>query len=283
VFTEYTDIEFQQHLGERRAYDAVGYCIYCRASGVSLTDEHTIPDGMGGRHVLPKSSCRACQAHINVFEQYCMRTLFPNTRARWGIRASKKRPEPKRSVRIRTLDGKVERVWKPISELPVLTVLPVWPEPYAIKALDPPEKWDGFQWAHEPFEWDDVRKHLGAQAIITEETKPFRFAQFLAKIAHSHSIAAIGRDYFEPWLTPIILSQEPCAWIHLVGGSLDLAPAEPGHALQIGFSTMSRPIDGMPLGIFSIRLFPHLGAPTYHVVVGKMLRSWPPAVVDDPA
>ena len=269
------DNSYLKNLSERMVYDPIGHCIYCRAHDKKLTDEHTIPDGMGGRHILPKASCESCQKTINLFEQYCMRTLFPNTRAAWGIKGSRKRQEPKRSIKVKKRDGTIQRIHRPISQLPILTALPVWPEPFALEGREPTETFAGFQWVHEPFDWEDVQREFDADAILTEEIKPYRFARFIAKIAHAHSVAILGEDRFEPWLTGLICDPKPQPWIHLVGGSIKVPPPEPQHTIQMWFAVIRRRTDKMNLGMFTIRLFPQIGGPVYHAIIGRMLKPWP--------
>ena len=270
------DNSLAQNIGARKVYDPVGHCIYCLASNVPLSDEHTIPNGLGGRHILPAASCEKCQKIINVFEQYCMRTMFANTRAQLKIRSSKKRPEPKRSIRVRKRNGTIERVYKPISELPVITNLPVFPEPFALRGLAGPETFDGFQWTHGPA-GEKMKKALedfDAVGFLTEEIKPFHLARMLAKIAHSHAIAMLGEDSFEPWLPELILN-ENMSYPYWVGSELPIRPATPEHTMTIEFGVTNRSTDRTPLGVIYIRLFPNLGGPIYLVVIGKMLKPWP--------
>jgi hypothetical protein len=68
-------------------YRAVNACIYCGAVNVSLTDEHIVQDGLGGRHELPKASCQVCQRIINEeFEQYCLRSVLGTARAHFRLK-----------------------------------------------------------------------------------------------------------------------------------------------------------------------------------------------------
>lgn len=265
---------FEKHLGERAVYPDVGYCIYCGRSSVPLTDEHTIPDGLGGRHILPKASCTACQKTINTFEQYCMRTFLGNVRASLGIKAAKRRPRPPASVRVRRKDGTIERVSKPIEELPVFVAFPVFPAPFALLGLPAPEIFDGLQWVRVPADIDRALVDFDASEFLSEVIKPQLFARMLAKIAHSHCIAVLGADRFRSVLPPLILN-EGMRYIQWVGGSLKIEPPEPDISFRIDFEIVPRFTDGALLGVCGIRLFPNLGGPTYRIVIGEMLKPWP--------
>src|ERR1700722_13971721 len=79
-------------------YPPVGRCIYCGADAgeAELTDEHIVPFALGGRSVLPKSSCRRC-AHItgSVVERFCLRQMLGAVRTQRGFptRRPKERPQ----------------------------------------------------------------------------------------------------------------------------------------------------------------------------------------------
>jgi hypothetical protein len=68
--------EPRDFISDKKIYPPANECIYCGAHD-GLTDEHTFPDGLGGRHILPKACCPRCQKVINEeVEQYCQRTLL---------------------------------------------------------------------------------------------------------------------------------------------------------------------------------------------------------------
>ena len=53
-----------------------GACIYCGATDAALSDEHVVPYGLGGSHVLRKASCCRCAAITSKFERKVMRELW---------------------------------------------------------------------------------------------------------------------------------------------------------------------------------------------------------------
>jgi hypothetical protein len=70
---------------------ALDICMYCRLSDTKLTDEHIIPDGIGGNLVLPLSSCQKCASHFAQFEQHMVRHRFRLVRSALGIHSRKKK------------------------------------------------------------------------------------------------------------------------------------------------------------------------------------------------
>lgn len=275
-------IEFRpdgEDVGIRRVYDPVGFCIYCGAKGVPLSDEHPIPDGLGGRHILPKSTCKPCQKIINEeVEQYCLRTFLGLPRAALDIRSSKKKPRARPSIRVRRKDGAIERIQLE-GDIPPVIFMPVWPMPFTLQGKPAPETFDGMHWASKP---NETLAALNAEAVISEHIQPAKFARFLAKISHSVAIAVFGAAFFKPVLPDLILGRKK-VYIDFVGGSLDIRPPESDSAILTDFWPYERKLDGHEYLVAHIRLFPLLGAPDYVVVVGEKLQPWPEGPDDLPS
>ena len=73
---------------ERNEYGPVGFCIYCKTLGSDdnpVTDEHIIPEGMGGPMVLRDASCQDCARVISAAEGFCQRNMFPGLRALYQL------------------------------------------------------------------------------------------------------------------------------------------------------------------------------------------------------
>src|SRR5450759_2184663 len=71
----------------------VGSCIYC-AKPEGLTDEHIVPLGLGGNFILPKASCKKCNAITSAFELKVLRgfMLDARTAGQFPTRRRKQRP-----------------------------------------------------------------------------------------------------------------------------------------------------------------------------------------------
>jgi hypothetical protein len=267
-------IEFgpdREEIGQRRVYDPVGFCIYCAATDCKLTDEHPVPSGLQSEHILPEASCAPCQKIITEeFEQYVLRTLLGLPRAAFGIKSRRKKPAPLPSIRVRRPDGRVYRLHFEEGPPPII-FMPVWPTPYTLQGKPAPDSFAGANWAWQP---KGTLEQLGADAIISESIEPMKFARFLAKIAHGLAVAKFGTEFFNPWLQEIILGRDE-RFIHFVGGSLEVRPAESESAILMGFWPYQSSTNGPDLLVAHIRLFPMLGAPDYVVIVGEVLQPWP--------
>jgi hypothetical protein len=100
--------------------EKIGICIYCGRDDRKLTNEHAIPDAIGGKYVLEKACCWNCQREINPFEQRVLRKAWGIARARMNMRGrSKKKRAPARPfgflhddtpIPIPLMDGSVDLV-----------------------------------------------------------------------------------------------------------------------------------------------------------------------------
>jgi hypothetical protein len=66
------EVFFSGTLFLMRRYEPIGTCIYCGAVE-DLRDEHIIPKALNGGWILPKASCRSCEAITSKFEMKVLR------------------------------------------------------------------------------------------------------------------------------------------------------------------------------------------------------------------
>jgi len=265
---------------ERWVYPPVNECIYCGAKNVPLTDEHPVPEGLGGRQILPKACCKTCQKIINEeFEQHCLRTLFSNIRAVLGIKGTRKRKPVRHSIKIITRSGETKRIYRDPAQLPPVFALPMYPEPFFMSGQQPSATYRGAMWKYVGDPKKPLFDELDAFSIIPEPTTARQLARFIAKMAHSLAWARYG-PIFEPFLPPIILGQNKL-FIEYVGGSLVPHLPEP-HSSGM-FRCWIKPGTDDKYLVATFRLFARLdGSPIYHAVVGKLLGPWPPEGRPDP-
>ena len=85
-------------LPQTKIYAPVGHCIYCGSREWSpgcnrkLGDEHIVPEGLGGKLILPESSCKSCEKITSKFELEWLRSSFFAVRVQKGLGKKKKRP-----------------------------------------------------------------------------------------------------------------------------------------------------------------------------------------------
>lgn len=263
----------------QRRLNPVGACIYC-GSVEALTDEHILPDGIGGDLILPAASCKPCQDKIKPWETRVQKRNLGATRAASGVRSRKRRGRNKgeekrlyRAVAKAVGDRPIDEDRGPemdASELPRMVLLET--------TKGRPELLGG------PLPENGLCVVVAARADVgpTEYTIDFHayggdVMRLIAKIAHGFAVASVGVDAFEPFLTDIILADKHDPeefWKHI--GSLPIRThTDIIHRVRV--VKMTAPIRSKSgLGIFltpvivaHVQLFANCSGPIYEVVVGR--------------
>jgi hypothetical protein len=193
-------------------------CIYCACDVVSsdlLTREHIIPNKMHGRLILRHASCSDCAKIINSeIESFMLGSTLKVPRTQLRMKTSK----PVRTLPIGRWDSdssnwpqnmndvnfRFEEI--PVDEYPLNIMFPTFPPP-------------GILWDNEKSELFSV---VGVETYIDKPTpyaqegtrsaicipfSPDTILRFIAKIAHSAAIAALGDDSFTALLPDVILGK----------------------------------------------------------------------------
>jgi len=264
-----------------RRYDPVGTCIYC-GSTANLSDEHIIPLGLGGRMVLPQSSCGLCSEKTSFFEMTCLRTMYGSLRQLYGLPSRRKKKQPQKlplKVKYKPTDD-----WTKIlvdqTDYPFLVTFPYFPMPNLItgkqtaspKGARTNRLWIRGASAYEGF-FDHLQRltsELQVDSIMPEsEARMEEFCQMLAKVGHSYAVAELGYGKFKPLLLPHIIDKELSNCADFIGSlDRDEAPSKNIHEL----SMIDNPKN---YTIVRMRFLAVLGTPTYYVVVGQKNKELP--------
>ena len=275
----------------------VNRCIYCRSTIKRLTDEHIVPEGLGGQRVLFRASCTTCQKKIDAIENACLhKTMLRDIRYRRGIGERNKEDRPtdlEAWVKVRGDESEVvlppglfpggwEIRRRPYSQHPTFFVLPILKPPGVLRGVPQRDcnEADAVldMWHYvAPF---DTASDPPLTDIYTEVwfSNPL-FVRMIAKIAHGVAVWEFGLDNIEPVLPPLILGDDPSLSFYLVGGGApaNLPPSKTPLHLEV-LRTTTKEIHVI------IRLFADLtglphdlrpGAPVFHVVVGRHLKNLP--------
>jgi hypothetical protein len=261
-----------------KRYDAVGGCIYCGSTS-SLSDEHIVPLGLGGRWVLPKASCRDCAKKTSSAELAFLRTMFGPLRMYYDMPTRRPRERPEKLPLKVKLTPEADWSYIDVDQkiYPFLVLFPVFGMPDELSGYTT----SGERGAAARTFWirgasfrDGLIPHLEALAAelkvaAIEPTATARVPEFVrtvAKIAHAFAVAEIGLDSFRPFLTPMICQAETSNSVQYVGGLMHTEPRTSAlHEISFGTHTCIRPdIVGV-----RIRLFATLETPTYFVAVGQ--------------
>jgi len=257
----------------------VGYCIYCGARDCALTDEHTIPDGLGGKTKLLKSSCEKCQKIINdEIENYCQKTLFKNPRLHFGIRSekSKRKKVPPDPATVRIIDGAGdERIIYPnLDKYPLMLTLPMFPPPIAMRRdFQSNREESGAKWVYGSNRIQRYVTENQLTAVKSPLVDPLRVLRLVAKIAHSHAIG-LYPGMFTPLLRAIILGNTAKCFRYVGGDMREWPPESCGQRLS--YFQARRAADGQMFLGAEVRFFCNMGAPIYYALVGRISRQSPP-------
>lgn len=262
----------------KKTYAAENCCIYCGTTE-ELSDEHIVPFGLGGRWVLPKSSCGDCAKKTGAFEGTCQRTMFSSLRMYYNLPTRRRKERPKKlplKVKL-TPDAEWSFIDGDQDVYPFLVLLPF---------LRMPDELSGYTtsgergaavrrlWVRGASFRDGIMPHLDALAAelnvsaiepTATVTAP-EFFRMLAKIAHAFAVAELGRGSFSPFLMPMICNADTSNSVQYIGGLQFGERATTGlHELSFGSHTCARP------NIVAVRiwLLASLETPTYYVAVGR--------------
>jgi hypothetical protein len=262
-----------------KKYAAQTACIYC-GSLATLSDEHIVPFGLGGRWILPKASCGKCAAHTSAFEGTCLRTMFGPLRLYYDLPSRRRNARPKK-LPLKVKFATSEKDWTEVEVdqeiYPFLILFPNYLMPDELsgfKTTSPRDAATNSFWIRGASFRYGLTEHLEelamklnvAEIMPTATFQTPEFCLMLAKIAHSYAVAELGLDSFSAFLPPMIQSKDVSNRVQYIGG---LPSAEPRsrnlHEISFDSHTCHRP----DIVSVRIRLFSSLEAPTYYVAVGK--------------
>jgi hypothetical protein len=277
----------------------VAHCVYCPNPG--STDEHIIPQGLGGVDFLLHGSCKVCQKIINEevewpFADYCQ-----------DVRYLHKLGRRRRSTRLTAAPTKVHHDPDAFREGENPNDAEGWQEvtlPYAerLNAVTLPYlNWPGMYLGRSPTEstadpvidywWysnkspDEIPAEGAPAVIYSEDTFALAILyRQLAKIAHCAAVQKYGLGGFTPFLVDIVLGRDLSKATYYIGGyphpggvGQTWAPSET--PFEIGTHVQPVPFVGYPHVTCQIRLladlFNHQGAtsPVYFVIAGRVAPS----------
>lgn len=257
-------------------YLPVGYCIYCGRAGVDLSDEHIIPYGLNGDHVLPAASCEKCAAVTSLIEREMLKGEMAQVRAALSFKTRRPKDVPKSFPLLVTRGGKEERVDAPIADHLVLLPLPIYPAPAFINPYDYSggiklDKVQVLRFGQDP---EELLKTYGAEKVGMEFRIDHRiFARLLAKIAYAFALAHLkGRRFRTVYVLPIIMGDVSDAgkWIGSSEAVLDPEPPGVQHSMQMKTFRQQPEQGGAEIAIVLMKLFADVPCPGYVVIVGEL-------------
>lgn len=266
---------------EPTTYPARGLCLYCPAterrpgSGLKLTEEHILAEGVGGSLIIPEASCKICADITSAIEGDVQKNLLLAPKRALGIKGKNRNPSPTIALTALRYGRNWKTVLLPSNAHPAMLFLMAFGEP-AILGDSNVRPGVAGAWVHLLGSFDAVQK-MGITELATPAFDTIRFSQFLAKTAHSFAAATARSVEYEPLLVDFIKMKvkrkgaDPTCFNHVGGIPNQFAPSSSLHELAL--RTVN--IRGEWYLSVHIRLFGMLGGPVYTVVVGR-LRQQPP-------
>ena len=262
-----------------KSYMPVGRCIYCGSPEWSagqvrkLGDEHIIPEGLGGKLLLPEASCKDCEGLTSKFELEWLRSAFYTVRVQKGLGKKKKRPPKFLPLQVQR-NGRTILESVPLEKYPAMSVTLLFDHPDILSDCAPVEKvlsggvaigtLPTFGLLLKPYLDQGTISFVPPRSSATSTL----LGRMLVKIAHSYAVAELGIDGFKPFLNQIILGTNIHHLSHYVGGTRVIPPAS-NDAYEIKLITI-KSIGCRPYLMVIIRLLADVqGMPEYWVVVGE--------------
>jgi hypothetical protein len=263
----------------RLVYPTVGKCIYC-GSTEGLSEEHIVPFGLGGDHVLPDASCKKCADITSKSELDILRGLWWATRAALGFPSRRKKDMPTTyTVKIETKDGVEKELTLGENEKFAVACFLEYTPPTFLAEGSPHVQGifiTGFRQVVFG-ELEKIAKKYNIASISGTVTyKESNFARMLAKIAWGFAVGSFGLDSFEEvYVTDSILNKKDDVgtWVGSdPNGTLpDLFAIE-----RVSRHACSVHVDAERNVHVRVRLFSFSpGTPPYLIIVGRLKPEAP--------
>lgn len=277
-------------------YPPVGKCIYCGATSYSddesraLADEHIIPFALGGSHILPEASCRACETITGSTEQVALRGLLRGPRVALGLRSRKGHPD--HLPMYAHLRDSVHKLDVQVEDYPTYLVLwaPAWlplkltgdslPEEPRMYVTGCPlnEKAEAATKGMTPEEimiiTDDPPETVFQKSGLASPGLDIKkFYRMLAKVAHSFAVATLGLNSFKPYLLDTILGADKDDLGLYFGGPMIQPRTFHKDAFHIMSLHCEWSFDDVAYIVARIVPFAQYGGPTVYAVVGELIPN----------
>jgi hypothetical protein len=269
-----------------RVYSPVRFCIYCGSNVPPLGKEHILAYGLGGTLILPRASCKKCEAKTKGFEETVLRRMFGPYRIRFDMptRNPEQRPE-KLPFQVVKRDGSILIVTIDAKEHPGSITFPIYPEPGVLVGRGNNASFQmGMVSSIIDFPRVKALAEMHGGKGLTLGVADFNaMARLLAKTAYSYCFAEFGgrigefggiRAGYRPLVLDLIAGDPDCCPTRCVG----CVPGDPVEEPEQGVAhrmTVSdvKADDGTDYLVVDIRLFALLPSPVYRVAVAERPAS----------
>ena len=243
----------------------LGRCLYCLASGVTLTEEHLIPKSLGGTRTLRDAVCEPCRVRTNRLEQATLDREFVIARTLLALKRRRARQPGPRHLPPLALAAGAE---------PVELDAARYPRSFTLPMFAPPGLLAGIARGRTPARVDDVacRLQLGsprheATAAPPPLVDPFAQAWSIAKWAYGLAVAERGLACCDTDAIRALLNGERDDVFDFVGGC---DPPGPPERASLHSATLHER-DGWL--VVRLNVLGSAGMAPYEVVIGRTASS----------
>jgi len=261
-------MDFQIPNLAKQKYSPANVCIYCGTRD-DLRDEHIIPSCLGGKGILPKSTCGKCSTITSKMERFALRGSLRAVRIYLKLRSRRPNDVPSKYPIQIEKDNQTKTIKLPLEEYPVLLPLPIFNTPTFLSGEKTAQGievigLDTISFGPNP---EVIGKKLGVKviSITPEKDYPNEFARMLGKIAYAFATAEIGLDKIdEAFVLPAILGKidDIGRWVGTIRRETQAIEGLL-HRLKLSIMNEKRILLG------EVQLFASSMGPTCGVVIGK--------------
>jgi hypothetical protein len=257
--------ELRLRIGTATGDMQIGQCIYC-GSIEELTDEHPIPKGIWGQHILKSGSCKDCSTATSKVELKVLRNGLGRVREFLGAPTRHSRKRGRWTGRVEIQNEVGQRLNVPMHILPQFVLLPVFD--YLPRKL----LGEGKKEKHRKFgirvctltdRQDPVASSFWGPSVNIDSVT---WARFLAKVAYGEYIRVYDRQFRSDGLSKFIVRGTGDA-TNYVGGRESKSAID--FIYNVTFCALDRPQGGCAL-VSYLRLFSFLETPSYLVYLGEL-------------
>jgi hypothetical protein len=257
-------------------------CLYCRirAQDTTLTKEHIVPAGLGGKRYIEEASCDRCADKTKKIEEQALRSYIRPVRIYMKLSKRHKKDTPKtftlyrRSHFLRTKTPFVPFEVS-IDDLPIDLRLPEYPDPGFLNSGNFNQNQQIFRMIQDASLQRDYTQRInrlvwryGEIQAAPQAVPHAAWMRMLAKIAHCAMMAR--RRFWNVWpvLPEVIFSADDGQILNFVGGAGIANLSDPSSPLhQIRFGTLPSPMGGSYV-IAELTLFSRYRVPRYLILCG---------------
>jgi hypothetical protein len=253
-------------------YPPLNRCAYCPSTATvspeTLTTEHIIPFGFGGRLILPKASCKFHQKETCRVEDFILRRYLCALRSHLSLPSRNPRQRP---------DGYVLKLRRGAHSWKQKVKLADHPGLVRFMMFDPPGRVAGRNRQQETYSvrfidteiFRDIAARLtrlGADSFEDKVTiNAMALARLIAKIGHSFAVAELGFDAFEEMYVAHLVGGPASDWNYWVGGYDRGRNVPPRELHELRFLRR-----GSEVSAIVHLLVPYCPRYAYEVIVGRL-------------